>query len=212
MEQADILMHFFDETTEGEIPNSLGIYAFYLNMIDPAKIGLAGPGPFDSRLLLAARERLVSRLSQQLLLIHEMKLEGEISEPKPGSHLRRTFTVHASSQQYDVALDEARDVRLTELREYAHVLSKCMSLAKPIYVGITAGQSFKQRYLQHKSDFYRNPIVEGTFGSRFAVAGGTWDDLVFACIEVSSDLFSGNSLSRIERLVQSLTHPTYSLR
>lgn len=205
-------MRFFDESTEGEIPHSLGLYAFYLNMIGPAKIGLGGPGPFSDQLLLSARHRLASRLAEQLSLTHVMELEGEISELKPGSHLRRSFTVHANSRHHNFIVEEVRDVELNELREYSEVLSKCMSLEKPIYVGITTGQSFKQRYIQHKSDFYRGLDADATFGSRFSAAGGRWDDLVFACIEISSNLFSGNSFSRLERLIQSLTYPTYSLR
>lgn len=205
-------MLFFNESTEDDIPNSIGLYAFYLDMLAPAKIGLGGPGPFSELTLHSARQRLASRITRQLSLTNDMRLMGEICEPKPGSHLRKAFHVEAKYVQGETAQAEALGVNLRELREYATVLSKCMSLERPIYVGITSGQSFKQRYLQHKTDFYSNPTSEGTFGGRFAVAGGEWDDLTFACIEVSSDLFSGASLGRLERLVHSLTQPKYSLR
>jgi hypothetical protein len=145
-------------------------------------------------------------------LANHMRLEGEIGEAKPGGHLRRSYRLSA---EYLVATEisqEALHIDLADLRDFAELLSKCIGLERPIYVGITCGQTFKQRYLQHKSDFYGVSSEEASFGTRFAHAGGEWDDLVFACIETDSDVFQSASLLRLERLVQSLTQPKFSLR
>ena len=204
-------LSFYSESNETDIPNAPGLYAFYLDMLSPAKIGLSGKGPFSKESLSAARDRLHARIRKRQHLLRHTKLSGELSEDKPGGHLNRVYIVQASASNELDAVDIS-SVALHEIREFANVLSNCMALDKPIYVGITNDQSLRQRYLQHKTDFYSEPHSDASFGARFSSAGGDWDDLKLGCIELESSVFGTKSVARLERIVQTLTRPRYSLR
>jgi hypothetical protein len=204
-------LDFYSESSETEIPNAPGLYAFYLDMLSPAKIGLGGRGPFMKEQLADARERLIVRVKRRQALIQQRRLFGELTEDKPGGHLRRVYSIEAEVCT-DLEYVDASTVPLSEIREFASVLSRCMIFDKPIYVGITNDQSLRQRYTQHKSDFYSELQSGATFGSRFQNAGGDWDDLKFGCVQLDSTVFGTKSVGRLEKLIQSLTRPTYSMR
>ena len=51
----------YNMSNESEIPHGQGIYAFYIDMFSPLKLGLLGKGPFSKDQLLKAKKTMMKK-------------------------------------------------------------------------------------------------------------------------------------------------------
>jgi hypothetical protein len=200
----------FTDANSREIPRMQGIYAFFLDLVSPSKIGLAGRGPWEPGTLEKSKAALIRRVERQLSICNLAELSGSMAECEKSGPLQITYLISAKKQSRfsPVELDQ---LPLECVREYAEILHDTAIFSQPIYVGITYEQTLIERYEQHRSAFYL-PSSESGFGSRFRQMEVDWDDLVFACKPLPQPSSNTISLRKAERHLHSLTNPICSLK
>jgi hypothetical protein len=200
----------YKNSEERLIPKGQGIYAFFLDLMSPAKIGLVGQSGFTEAQLTTARDSLHRRVEKALRIYRSSQLEGEIRELKKGTHFAKFFRMQAEEMAPLRVLEDLAGMRPQQLMSYLMVARFTTLFAPPIYVGITREQTLQERYRQHKYNF-DSQEQKGSFGARLRESGFDWDDIVFACIEFSQGEDDSTVLRILERHLQAISNPMLSL-
>ena len=190
----------------GNIPDSFGIYAFYLDF---------------EYLLRAVKSRPAPVVGDVEALLEKSKRAHRLSNP---DDVR--INVYGKSVEFS-SFYQIRARHLIEcgplptgmppadLLEFANVLDKCTLITTPLYIGIAEKQFLSDRFGQHKSKYERLkkriPKVRSPPGDKKFDRGQEFyhrlvrrqiefRDLVFACVELTS------SEIRFARPVEKLLH------
>lgn len=201
----------FTDSQARDIPRLQGIYAFFLDLISPAKIGLAGKGPWDEVTLLKAKLSLLRRAHKQMAVAHSAELNGLLAETHKTGPLQAAYWMTAKKQSQFDSMQELEQLDLAGVREYAEIIHETVTFAQPLYVGITYEQTLLERYVQHRSAFQSGAATSG-FGARVRDLEIDWDDLLFACKPLAQPTTNRPMLRKAERHLHALTHPICSLK
>lgn len=206
-------MHYrtFTDAEAKNIPRLQGVYAFFLDLISPAKIGLAGKGPWDESTLQRAKLSLLRRAERQMAVAHSTELQGLLGEVDKAGPLQAAYWMTAQKRGQFDSVQELERLELSCVREYAEIIHETVSFAQPLYVGITYEQTLFDRYAQHRGTFHSVSSTSG-FGVRVRNLGLDWDDIVFCCKPLIHPVTNRPVLSKAERHLHALTHPICSLK
>lgn len=193
------------------IPKNKGIYAFYMDIINPGKIGLIGNGNFDDSQLLRAKDLLLRKVSKYLSIARSDNLTGNLTDVGKSEYISRKYNINAIGTNSNVLIDYLKDISLNDIYDYS-ILAETLSIfAQPIYVGITNSQTLHDRYKQHKYDFEYSKD-RSKFGCRVKEIELDWDELVFCCVELNNISDNSNLIKFAEKQLQSVSMPILSLR
>lgn len=204
-------LNSFSISQEGDIPRTQGLYAFHLELISPARVGLLGRGEFSKEQLAVAKENLKNRTEKLLRFVRSNFFSGVISGSKKGFHISEKYFLEAKEQFPSSLVQELDRIPDNHLYQYLRISKLLSAFAQPIYVGITKNQTLQERYFQHKYDFISNTDAS-TFGTRLRKAGFDWDEVVFSCIPLSSSEGNIEILSLLEKQLQAIARPVLSER
>lgn len=196
--------------SSAEVPDSPGIYFFYLTNISLVKIGLYRGEPASDKTLTNARENLADRISSAAKLFQSLTLEGVASERDRAQFFNNEFelTLAQTPSKMD---DEVRRLPLALVPKVAGFLEETNLVNRPIYIGQAKQQTLKTRYDQHKQNFENQK--PGTFGGRVSAAGLDWDDLTHVWVTVDPYLTENNSVMNfLERSLLLTCNPPMSIR
>jgi hypothetical protein len=182
--------------------DEFGIYAFRLSLPNDARLGLT------AKLADASihTTELLRRMHRLRLAIGESQLVGRVGTQQ-ALHLRQIFKLTAEPQVHSfhteslTALISELGGDMDAVRIAASVLRYTIDLSLPLYVGMTAKQSFRQRLEQHMSG-------STAFADRLKALRVAWSDLQFVIRPL--DVPRG-CVSTAEKLAQSLLRPRVSL-
>lgn len=206
-----MIIQTFNLSSEGNIPKSQGIYAFFLNNISPGKVGLRGEGPYTDEQLEAARCSLISRVSSSMELFCTSNLSGSLVESDKAPHLRMDYKVVANSNINLDTIERLKNIELTNIKDYIEACSFMPFFMPPIYVGITVEQTLYDRYFQHKSD-YESSADRFKFGVRLRDKIVRWSDIMFICVEFDKGVGNKEILRTLEKHIHTISKPLFSLR
>lgn len=201
----------FSIDNQEQIPNTQGLYAFYLDLTDPLKLGLIGNGPFEEEQLLKAKKLLIRKVTSFLKILRGCKLEGMVKELDRGEHLSTTYNVQLEEVYAGNLLHSLKSIPANALLEYSKLTKQLTLFSQPIYVGITKKQTLHARYHQHKSDFENSENLSH-FGVRLRKSGFDWDDLIFSCLEYKIKNKNLFLLNILEKQLQTISNPSLSIR
>jgi hypothetical protein len=182
--------------------DAFGIYAFRLSLPSDARLGLTAKNA-DPK---SHAEELLRRSHRLKLAIGESPLVGQVGTQQ-APYLSQTFKMTADPLVQSFHTDSLAALiaelggDMSAVRTAASVLRYTMDLSLPLYVGMTAKQSFRQRLDQHMSG-------NSQFSERLKVLKIAWSDLQFVIrpLEVPR-----GSVLTAERLAQSLLRPRVSV-
>lgn len=200
----------YTESTANQIPTTQGLYAFYLDLVSPAKIGLAGRGPWNETQLARAKLSLSRKTRQQIEVLRSMRATGELWETQKRDHLAFRLVITGEEVPSFGILEEIAALPLMLVRDYALLVRQCSIMMQPVYVGITKEQSLYGRYNQHKRDHLLGNDA-ARFGVRLREFGIDWDDVIFACVQLERGQDNLDMLGVLERHFQLLARPALSL-
>ncbi|WP_250537621.1 MULTISPECIES: hypothetical protein [unclassified Caballeronia] len=201
----------FTDAEAKDIPRLQGVYAFFLDLISPAKIGLAGKGPWDQSTLQKAKVALVRRAQRHMSIAHSIELQGMLAEADKTGPLQAAYSISARKKTSFTSAHELEQLALTSVREYAEIMHETATFSQPLYVGITYEQTLYERYVQHRAAF-RSDLGTLGFGGRVRDLELDWDDLLFCCKPLSHPTTDRSALRKAERHLHALTHPICSLK
>ena len=201
----------FTDSEAKNIPRLQGVYAFFLDLISPAKIGLAGKGPWDEITLEKAKLSLLRRAQKQMTIAHSAELNGLLAESNKAGPLQVAYSMIAKKQGQFNSTQELEVLEISKIREYAEIIHETVTFAQPLYVGITYEQTLFERYVQHRNAFQSNSVTSG-FGARDRELELDWDDILFCCKPLTHPTTSRPTLRKAERHLHALTHPICSLK
>lgn len=167
--------HIFELPGEADnVPDdNFGIYAFRLSLPNDVRLGLLPER--DCKLLTTDLLRRAERLN--LALSRSSILLGQIATEQ-APHLRTSYSVTAQPSPEGVHATYLAQV-ISELgggvdavKAAAMVLRYTLDLSQPIYVGMTASQTFQERLRQHMSGATQ-------FSGRLKELKVSWSDLKF---------------------------------
>lgn len=202
----------FSDGASDRIPASQGLYAFFLDLVSPAKIGLGGRGPWSDEVLLKAKRSLIEKVKLQAKAMNSIALSGVLREVEKGEHLRIAYSLTAVRSEFQHLIDEVRALPIESVREYAFLLHQAAAITQPIYVGITVDQTLKERYVQHRTAHFSFGTTDSAFGVRLRNIGVEWDDVLFGCVSFETAVNPSLVLATLERHLHSLAHPVLSIR
>ena len=194
-----------------KIPKKQGLYAFYLDLTSPVKIGLLGRGPFNECKLEVSKKILIKRVKKLINLVRSSTLEGHIREVGRGEHILRTYNLDATETYTGNLVNFLESIPLDSLLEYSQMTQKLSLFSQPIYVGITKDQTLYGRYTQHKNN-YENSSDNSKFGVRLKNSGFDWEDLVFGCVAFDVSSENSNILNILEKQLQAVANPPLSIK
>lgn len=200
----------FTESLASRIPRAQGLYAFYLDLVSPGKLGLNGRGPWSRQQLERAKDVLLLRVKKQIALLRSVRLSGEVRELEKRDHLALRVKILGEETWATSLLEELQALPVTLVKDYAGLLRQSAIMIQPVYVGITKEQSLYERYRQHRRDHLVS-TDQSKFGVRLRNAGIDWDDLVFACIPFYRGQDQFQLLATLERHFQLLARPVLSV-
>lgn len=182
--------------------DQFGIYAFRLCLPSNARLGLTDV----SASLQERTEALLLRAARLARALRDSPLSGEI-QTRQARHLAQIYAVAALPVVDDYHIDSLRSLiqelggDLNALGMAASVLRYTIDLSLPLYVGMTALQSYKQRLEQH---------LGGTtpFAERLKSLGVSWWDLQFVTHPLQ---VPRTAVLAAERVAQSLLRPNVSI-
>lgn len=172
----------------GSIPESKGIYAWYLD--------------FSKFKVFSSKKEFSEKLKLLDKLIATDELNGRVKSFFKNYNVKleedRLFVQKYIVDETDEEIifgEKLDDLTLGECKDIMDLLSNFSVLVNPLYVGISV--SLKKRWLQHRSSFNKviemqNNNEEGeyilqeglkSFGGRVALKGFNWEYLIFACVE-----------------------------
>lgn len=199
----------FSDSKALDIPRQQGVYAFFLNLVSPSKVGLAGKGPWSDDVLERARTALINRCRRQAEILCAFSMTGMVADRQRIEHLSPTLHISARPNVPTSFIQELGELPLGCVREYVNLVHSSCVFNPPIYVGITTRQTLRERYEQHRSAFLSGP-GDTSFGTRLRDAEIEWDDILFACIPFDKASDQVEILSTLERHLQALTKPVLS--
>jgi hypothetical protein len=177
------------------VPTDLfGIYAFRLCLPGDARLGLTAKTATPTH----CTDELVARTHRLRQALNDNQLFGRL-ETIQAPHLAQGFSLSAEPLLNSFHTQNLRS--LIEVRIAASVLRYTIDMSLPLYVGMTAKQSFRQRLEQHMAG-------SSQFSNRLKVLKISWSDLQFAIRPL--DVPRGSVLAA-ERLAQSLLRPKVSI-
>ena len=194
-----------------EIPKSPGIYAFFLDLMSPAKIGLAGRGPWNQEKLELAKAALIGRAEIHAEIMHSISLKGELKDANKATHLGVAYTTEARKAKGFQPSKELANLSLEAVRDYAQLMHSIAIFSQPVYVGITYSQTLRDRHEQHRRAFFGGEDSLG-FGARVSAWKLDWDDLIFSYHSLANPTVSLSTLVLAEKHMQSIVHPIFSLK
>ena len=180
-----------------------GVYAFRVNIPTNMMLGLSK----DLQNTSKAKRSLLWHISRLAKALRRIYLTGEISSNQ-SPHIRRAFELSATSKDFDAVEALCADMISKQgdgpeaLRTAANIARYSFDLAPPIYVGMTAKQTFRQRLEQHLAGH------TGLYG-RMREAGLSWGD---CCFEPHEMAVSKGAVDIAESLTQSILQPIFSVR
>lgn len=193
-----------------KIPRSQGIYAFYLDLISPVKLGLIGRGDFSEESIGKARITLKRRVKKLLSFVRSSKLSGRIVEESKAYHLSEIYNIQAIEEPPTSVLESIDNIPNALFYEYVCFLQTLVLFSQPVYVGITTDQTLFTRYNQHMND-YNGDGDKNSFGLRLKQSGFDWDDIIFACKDITVE-DNGIILGIVEKYLQSISNPVLCIR
>lgn len=126
-----------------------GLYVFTARFPTDYELGLTA----DSPRLDLAEQAVLQHLEKLAALTNTHPLSGRISDRKLGLHLRESLSIVANHHQtYDVRSElQGNNLfsAVSEAKEVAGVLRICVSMMRPLYVGMAERQSLRDRLKQH---------------------------------------------------------------
>jgi hypothetical protein len=200
----------FADARRDEIPRQQGVYAFFLDLVSPGKIGLAGRGPWSEETLALAKEALLRRLRLQLQVFSSVELTGSLEQADKYGPVRAVYAMTAAKLQTSEVAEGVERLPIDAIRDYAQLVHETSAFAQPIYVGIAYDQTLSERYEQHRGS-HRGEGDAG-FGARLRTLGIEWDDVVFACSPFVGQSGNGPLLRQVERTLHAAAHPILSIR
>src|SRR5688572_10095343 len=117
-----MLVRTYSESTFGDIPLTQGMYAFYLDLVSPAKIGLLGAGPWQESQLQQARKLLQSRMRKQVAVLRSLSMTGQLVESDKRQHMTFHFQLVAKEIASDASSRNIESLALDSVRDYAMML------------------------------------------------------------------------------------------
>ena len=141
---------FFDRTTFEDIPADKGIYAFFLNfefVIRSLKAHPNASTDFTKFVEKAVRAHTTGNPETLELRLFRKKTFTSLLSLEPSHHIRCGTSGPALTQ--------------ADMRTLADVLEKCNLFAGPLYIGITAKQTLRKRFSQHRRayDKYKKSLA-----------------------------------------------------
>lgn len=194
-----------------EIPHKQGLYAFYLDITSPIKIGLIGQGPFEKEKLERAKKILIRKINKLLEMLRFSSLDGYIREVGRGEHIAKAYRVKLSEYYSGSLMEVLEGIPSESILEFSKMSAMLPLFSQPIYIGITKTQTLYGRYKQHKYDFEKG-VDNSKFGVRLKNQGLDWDDLLFGCVEFDSSSDNIDLLNILEKQLQSISNPILSVR
>lgn len=190
------------------IPESPGLYAFQLRLVDLRMLGLRGNYGYTKEEVDLAKSKLIERLEWGKGIYESIYLDGtlkSLDQPKIGSayRLRAHRALPLNTQNIKESLNGIPDIwNIVEL------LSNLGVLLPPLYVGITTTSGLRTRYNQHKYNFEKNN--PGTLGARLRNAKLVWSDIDFYCLEYPTGMVDLETIKFCEQILHSFSNPIYS--
>ena len=200
---------FADGDSAG-IPKTPGLYAFYLDALGPARVGLLTKTHYPEEQLEKAKENTIIRVDKIMRFMRSLKATGAASSTAKSGMASTEFSIKIHECIPSSLLDDLRKMSVDDLLSYLRVVDYMPLFCQPIYVGITKNQTLYDRYQQHRID-YESDSTRSTFGSRLREAGFDWDEVLFACIKIDIGDKSADVLRVLERHLQALSKPILSL-
>lgn len=185
-----------------EVPaDKVGIYSFCLSFPSDYELGLGNP-TVDSAKVIQIIKGLVARYHK---VYEHASLHGWLKTEVNALHLRTEYIMHAIRDEY-CALQDLIDNYLTfegpslkTIRVLTSVLRNSFLFSGPLYIGMTANQSFATRLQQHIGN-------QSNFSCLLKEHGVSWSELRFECIPL--ERISASGIHSLEKIVQSLFRPS----
>lgn len=207
--QNKLEMKTFSVNNADKIPKNQGLYAFYLDLISPSKIGLIGNDNFTDAQLKRAKELLLKRISKCINIVRSDRLSGELRETGKSDHITRRYSIFAEGISSEYITTVLSELPYEHVYNYS-ILSGMLSIfAQPVYVGISKDQTLFARYSQHKND-YENSNDKSKFGVRVKELELDWDELIFSCIEIDDPTNDNLIIRTLEKQMQAISMPLLS--
>jgi hypothetical protein len=200
----------YDDSLSMKIPKLPGLYAFYLDLISPAKLGLLGREGFSDDQLERAKKDLVKRVRKSIDLLHKIRMLGGLKIIDKKAHYPFRFKLLAEQVPSLDYISQIEALPTDSVYGYLQAVHEFALFAQPIYVGITKEQTLFQRYFQHKQDFEVSE-ERSKFGVRLRHAGIDWDDILFVCVEFKSPSKTVQILTTLEKHLQNISNPALSI-
>jgi hypothetical protein len=191
----------YTDAEQSRIPRTQGIYAFYLDTISPAKVGLLGHDRFNTEQLTRAKKNLVLRMNKMISFMRSSELKGTLATGGQSPHIAQFFQLQAKEIPPLQLIDLIEQMPIKLVHSYLKMANNLALFSQPIYVGITKEQTLYDRYCQHKLD-HENEAGAGKFGGRLKIAGFDWDDVRFACADFKHGADTLQVLSLLEKHLQ----------
>lgn len=205
-----MFINAYSENNFENIPQTQGLYAFFLNAISPAKIGLVGNNVFTDDQLLRAKKVLLKKVKKLSSFYRSNKLLGAVSCVDKSQHISEKYIVTAIEEYPESVVEMVDNTNLYDIYRFANLVASFPLLTQPIYIGITKKQTLYERYNQHKYNYYSHTDGK-SFGSRLNSFGFDWDDVVFACNEFRIAEDNMEILSMLEKYFLTISKPVLSI-
>ena len=202
---------FFSPNEETKIPQGPGIYAFFLRPFRASSFGVYDDYTMSEDELNWAAKKLKQKALSLERLFMSIEAEGDIRQALKVSHVAKSYRIRINETS---AISDSRInfINTKNVAEILRFLDGSWHILPPVYIGITHNQTLRNRFLQHRLNFYNKTQQGNLFGTRLAKSGFSWDDLVFGCQEQSPSDSIARDLHDLEDLLQLLTKPILSVR
>jgi len=191
-----------------EIPQTPGVYAYYVSFLSRRSLGLFQGKSASTQAIASAKVILSKKFKRYLALRKERVYGGWVRDSTRHSHLAPFFSVELEEHFSEAPLEALLSMEDERFLSALDLLESTFILQSPVYVGITQGQTLRERCIQHKADFESDVNGKG-FGSRLKKLGFDWSDLIYVA---SPSCAFGAELKEVEKAIHVLVNPILSLR
>lgn len=184
--------------------DKVGVYSFSLLFPNDYQLGLMA----NNIDLERAKFLLKNRLNRYRQAFETVQFIGEIESVVHGNHLKKRYSLVANLDQKSHLEDMveeyfgAEGLSLNTIKALTEVLRRSFLFSTPLYIGMTANQSFRTRLDQHVNN-------QSNFSNILKKQGITWAETKFECVPMFGVTPGG--INSIERIVQNLFKPSYCL-
>lgn len=206
----------FNQNNFDEIPDTKGIYAFFLDF------SYLQRGMGNSYGSSASLNTLLEKSIQANTLCKPKDVEINL-------YGRSKINTLQLSSKHKIYVDERSTNELGDENQentlaIARVLARCSLLTTPLYVGITDKQTFNQRFNQHRDMLNQVKLQHreqqlvfdddnafeqgGKFPEKLAKRKIEFRDLLFVCLELTEEEIG--EIKYLERFLQALINPPLS--